>query len=173
MSHLRQVHHYEDTTLSCPVDECKALYLNVNSLCSHIYRKHKNLPASSVHVESPNESEQESPSSVIFDVSIPVSISHDVNQLLHRDVYEQKKKSSMFLLQLKEERLLLSMMLLLVLKMCSSILSVIFQKLALSGIDISDIDGLSNVFDEISNPFMGLTLSTGQVHIAGIELHCK
>ena len=37
--------------------------------------------------------------------SVPESLSHDINLLLHRDVHEQKKKSSLFLMQLKEERL--------------------------------------------------------------------
>lgn len=42
-------------------------------------------------------------SSSLIDFSMPESVSYDISQLLHRDVFEQKKKSSLFLMQLKEE----------------------------------------------------------------------
>lgn len=43
---------------------------------------------------------------IILDLSFPSSVSHAVDQHLHRDAYEQMKKSSLFLMHLKEERLL-------------------------------------------------------------------
>ena len=46
------------------------------------------------------------PSDAMMDLSLPESVSHDVDQLQHRDKYKQKKKSILFLLQLKEERML-------------------------------------------------------------------
>jgi hypothetical protein len=42
LSHLRLVHVSDSNiSLPCPVGECNATYSKVNSLCSHVYRKHK------------------------------------------------------------------------------------------------------------------------------------
>lgn len=178
MSHLRQVHHSSDATLSCPIGECDATYSRVNSLCSHVYRKHKEASTSAPETSAPEN--EDTRSNIIFDLSIPGSISHDVNQLLGRDVHEQMKKSSLFLLQLKEERLLTQAAVNDVVRGCREVFkhtvyhlkAGVSHTLAQSGIDPSDIEGLDGVFTELDDPFVGLETSYLQDKFILQELQC-
>ncbi len=186
MSHLRQVHQTEDVAFFCPVDECNASYPKVNSLCSHIYRKHKNVTLNPVtttlcvNPSSPHENTQDLGSGSILDFSIPSSITHDVNQLLNRDSYEQKKQSSMFLLQLKEERLITQAAINDVVSGCRGVFkhtvnhikAGVNQKLAQSGIDPNDVDGLDSIFHEVSDPFVELETAYLQDKFITKELQC-
>lgn len=113
MSHLRLVHQSETgISLVCPVRECSATYSKVNSLYSHMYRKHKELLSLHATVSKNalppvtvrDDSSFSTPA--VLDLSLPASLCYDVNQLLGRDADQQKKKSILFLMQLKEERLL-------------------------------------------------------------------
>ena len=75
-----------------------------------MYRKHKDLLSVSVSTGQ-SSATMPSSSSVLssdfaFDLSLPESVAHDVDCLLHRDNFEQKKKSMLFLMQLKEDRFL-------------------------------------------------------------------
>ena len=106
MGHLKQVHESEGASVTCPVNECDALYSKVNSLCSHVYRKHRGSTVSRPFVPGASRSENDFELATDFNFPIPSSIVHDVNQLVHRDAAEQKKKSALFLLQLKEERMI-------------------------------------------------------------------
>ena len=145
------------------------MYCKVNSICSHIYCKHRDIAGSSSESNDtlPNEDpgEQEAaPSGILMDLSLPPSLSHDVDKLLRRDANEQKKKSCLFLLQLKEERLLTQAALNDVVVGCKEVFehtvgrlkAGVSQTLAQFGVDPSDVDGLESVFDEASDPFVGL-----------------
>ena len=190
MSHLRQVHEAEtNITVSCPATECGAVYSKVNSLCSHIYRRHKDL--SSIHVGSSTAvSAKENSTGVntlkgtasefTFDFCFSESLSHDVNQLLHRDAYEQKKESALFLMQLKEERLLTQAAVNDVVSGCKKVFEYsvchlkagVSQTLSKAGIDFKDIDGLGDVFSDISDPFIGLESAYLQDKFITEELGC-
>ena len=186
MSHLRQVHHSEDVNLSCPVNECNATYSRVNSICSHIYRKHKEAiytstpSAPSIDRQEGNDSATQG-TGMIFDFSIPSSISHDVDQLLNRDVHKQMKKSILFLLQLKEERLITQASVNDIVTGCSELFKYtvrhlkagVSQTLSQSGIDLNDVDGLDSVFDELSYPFMGIETPYLQDKFISQELKCN
>lgn len=164
LSHLRLVHHSESRVeLSCPADSCNAVYSKVNSLCSHMYRTHRDMVSSSLVRHNPAMQEQTS-ASVSLDLSLPGSVSHAVDQLLHTDAYKQMKKSSLFLIQLKEERLLTQTAVNDVVAGCREIFhhtvcrlqAGVNQKLAQSGIDFGDINGLDGIFDHACDPFSGL-----------------
>ena len=191
MSHVRLVHQSDsDFSLSCPIQGCDAVYSKVNSVCSHIYRRHKldSTASSSEAIDSTHRNDhiddptvQESTSSgILMDISVPPSLTHDINQLLHRDEYEQKKKSCLFLLQMKEERLLTQVAINDVVVGCKEVFehtvgrlrAGVNQKLAQSGIDPSDIDGLESIFHERSNPFAGLETAYLQEKFMSQELGC-
>ena len=100
MSHLRLLHASDaDIEFTCPVLGCSSRYSNVNSVCSHIYRKNSQLltklSASSLQREESGTATATC-SGVLVDLSLPESVGFDVDALLHRDGYEQKKKSSLF-----------------------------------------------------------------------------
>ena len=126
---MRLVHMSDsNVSLTCPVEGCDAMYCKVNSICSHIYRKHRDIAGSSSESNDtlPNEDpgEQEAaPSGILMDLSLPPSLSHDVDKLVRRDANEQKKKSCLFL-QLKEERLLTQAALNDVVVGCKEVLSI-------------------------------------------------
>ena len=183
MSHVRLVHRSDSgISLTCPIRGCDALYSKVNSVCSHIYRRHRDITASSSDGASiDNTKSPESISSgILVDLSVPPSLCHDVNQLLHRDGYEQKKKTSLFLLQMKEERLLTQAAINDIVIGCrevfehtvSRLRAGVNQKLAQSGFDPSSIDGLENVFTEASDPFTGLETVYLQDKFISQELGC-
>lgn len=188
MSHLRQVHQSEtNISLSCPMDECCSVYSKVNSLCSHVYRRHKDLLSGSVRDTSTaaitrqaGDSSEATSSGFIFDLSLPESLRHDVNQLLHLDAYEQKKKSILFLMQLKEERLLTQAAVNDVVSGCKEVFehtlchlkAGVSEKLSKAGIDSSDIDGLDSVFSDMSDPFKGLESAYLQDKFISEELGC-
>ena len=168
MSHLRLVHHEEDCVVQCPVQDCDAFYSKVNSLCSHVYRKHRGIYAISSARSTCQDVPKVSGSGIIIiDFFLPSSLSHDVNQLLQRDAHEQKKKSSIFLLQLKEECMLTQVAINDVVSGCREVFqhtvghlrAGVSQKLSQSGIDASDINGFGDVFSEIADPFFGLETS--------------
>lgn len=169
-SHLRQVHLTESNiSLSCPVGECSAVYSKVNSLYSHVYRKHNGLlSASSVTTDNSGmnsiaRQDQPTSSALMLDLSLPESLSYDVDRLLHRDAHEQKKKSILFLMQLKEERFLTQAAINDVVGGCKEVFAHtlcrikagISEKLSRSGIDI-DGHELNSIFDDMSDPFTGL-----------------
>lgn len=170
MSHVRLVHVSDSSvSLSCPVEGCDASYSKVNSICSHIYRKHRDITRSSSEskdtVPSGDPGVQEAASSgILMDLSLPPSLGHDVDKLLSRDANEQKKKSCLFLLQLKEERLLTQAAINDVVVGCREVFehkvgrlkAGVSQTLAHFGVDPCDVDGLENVFDEATDPFAGL-----------------
>ncbi len=118
---------------------------------------------------------------IIFDLSIPSSISHDVDRLLDRDVHEQMKKSILFLLQLKEERLITQAAVNDIVTGCREVFkhtvhhlkAGVSQTLAQSGIDLNDVNGLDGVFNEISDPFMGIETSYLQDKFISQELECN
>ena len=182
MSHLRQVHESEDVAIFCPVPECNAIYSKVNSLCSHVYRKHRNYMYSTntsegiADVQGPADVQNPAFNDVL-DLSIPSSIAHDVNHLLHRDVFEQKKNSALFLLQLKEERMITQAAVNDVVSGCRKIYQYtlghlkagVEYKLAQAGID-SDI--FMDVFHEINDPFKGLETAYLQDKFTCKDLHC-
>lgn len=183
MSHLRLVHQCESNiSLPCPVDECSAVYSKVNSLCSHIYRKHKDaaalsscLGSSNMSAASPHEE-----SNFIFDLSLPETVNHDVDQLLCRDADVQKKKSSLFLMQLKEERMLSQVAINDVVTGCKEVFqhtichlrAGMSQKLSEAGIDSTDIGGFDRVFNEMTDPFLGLETAYLQDKFISQELGC-
>lgn len=198
MSHLRLAHASDaDINLSCPVRECSSRYSNVNSVCSHIYRKHRaHLTESSSSSLSREESSaalsrEESSAAlsvdiatssfaVLVDLSLPESVGFDVDTLLHRDGYKQKKKTSLFLLQLKEEQMLSQVALNDVVKGCQEVFrctvsrlkSGINQTFAQNGIDPTYIDEVDSVFDEVRDPFAGLETSYLQEKFIEQELGC-
>ncbi len=184
MSHLRQVHQCANISLPCPVDKCSAVYSKVNSLCSHIYRVHKDVTAVSSCQESSSSSmaffSPHQESNFIFDLSLPESVSHDVDQLLCRDADVQKKKSSLFLMQLKEERMLSQVAINDVLTGCKEVFqhticrlrAGMSQKLSEAGIDSTEISGFDSVFNEITDPFFGLETVYLQDKFISQELGC-
>ncbi len=189
MSHLRQVHVSDvDISVSCPVRECGTVYSKVNSLCSHIYRRHKDLllvlDSTKANVTSCDKtiaSEIETSTSIItLDHSVPDSFDHDVNVLLHKDGTEQKKKSVLFLMQLKEERLLTQAAVDDVVSGCKEVLGYtlshikagVSRSLSKSGINFEDIDGLDDVFSDVSDPFVGLESAYLQDKFISQELGC-
>jgi hypothetical protein len=73
-------------------------------MCSHIYRRHKDSASSSSGNSCTTATgaitvEESIPP---IDLSLPDSLSHDVDILLHRDGVEQKKKSMLFLIRAKD-----------------------------------------------------------------------
>ena len=186
MSHLCQVHRSEvNISVSCPVDECNALYSNVNSLCSHVYRTHNDFLSCSVKNTTTrqvlvDDSTEASSSDFIFDLSLPPSVTHDVNQLLHKDFFEQQKKSVLFLMQLKEERFLTQSAVNDVVLGCTEVFehtlsrvrAGVSAKLSQAGIDFSDIDGIDSIFSDMSNPFKGLESVYLQDKFISEELEC-
>ena len=179
---MRLVHQFDSgISLSCPVYGCSAVYSKVNSIGSHVYRQHKDATGGSCEVLHRAEPAQESTSSgILMDLSIPPSLSHDIHQLLHTDVHEQKKKSCLFLLQMKEERLLTQAAVNDVVIGCrevfehtiSRIRAGVSQKLAQCGIDLSSIDRLDDVFNEAVDPFTGLETAYLQEKFISEELGC-
>ena len=182
MSHLCQVHRSEKSKVkfSCPVSRCSAVYSKVNSLCSHVYRIHRDDLRSTSSVIPAAREQEPSLLDGSSDFSLPSSVSHDVDQLLHRDVHEQKKRSSLFLLHLREERLLTQVAINDVLAGCRELFNHtvcrlqagVSQKLALSGIDMNDISGLDQVFSDVSDPFAGLETAYLQSKFVSQELGC-
>lgn len=165
MSHLRRVHESEDVTLSCPINGCSVTYNKVNSLCSHVYRKHRDCNTSaSRDSNEQGDVHNNIDSAEIYDGCFPSSISHNVYQLLGTDVVEQKKKSSIFLLQLKEERMLTQVAVNDVVAGCRTIFehtlchmkAGVHLKLSQHGIEPSAVEGLNGVFEEINDPFKGI-----------------
>ena len=77
MSHLRQVHSNEhNLSLTCPLPNCTASYSNVNSLCSHIYRKHQDrdsIPGNCTHDQNADGNEATSDTN-LFESSASVII---------------------------------------------------------------------------------------------------
>ena len=185
MSHVRLV-HVSDTEfrLSCPVQGCCSVYSKVNSICSHIYRKHmSNAEKSSgeTNMTQSDESFQATTSSgVLMDVSLPESISYDVDKLLHRDGYEQKKKSSLFLLKLKEERMLTQVALNDVVSGCREVFqhtvcrlkAGVSHSFAQYGVESTCIDEIDSVFDEACDPFAELETAYLQDKFIAQELGC-
>ena len=188
MSHLRQVHQLLDHfTVSCPVNGCGAMYSNVNSMCSHIYRKHRNLLCSHEAGRTTTTANIVQESSLYtnlteysFDPSITESINHDISQLLHTDEFEQKKKSILFLMHLKEERLMTQAA---VNDVVSGMKEVcehsmgrlkagVSRTLSKAGIDMEKVDGLSDIFKDVSHPFKGLESAYLQDKFITQELEC-
>ena len=161
----------------------------MNSLCSHIYRKHKDvINTSAPSGSAPSINKQEGNGSIlqgtgtVFDFSIPSFISHDMDRLLNRDAHEQMKKSILFLLQLlKEERLITQAAVNDIVTGCSDLFKYtvrhlkagVSHTLAQSGIDLNDVDGLGSVFDELSDPFMGIETSHLQDKFVSQDLKCN
>ena len=188
MSHLRNVHQSEtEISVSCPMHECSAVYSKVNSLCSHVYRKHKallSIPVGSSTTASPSgrvdNPFEANVSDFVDDIFFPDSLSHDIHQLLHRDAYELKKKSILFLMQLKEEQLLTQTAVNVVVSGYKNMFEYtlgqlkagVSRKLSVAGIDSKDIDGLDIVFDDVTDPFMGLETSYLQDKFISQELGC-
>jgi hypothetical protein len=77
MSHLRLVHQSDcGVSLTCPVSDCNAIYTKVNSLYSHVYRKHKE--QLSVRATVGNTTLTASPEAVpIIDFSLPEDLTYD------------------------------------------------------------------------------------------------
>lgn len=191
MSHLRQVHSSElNVSISCPVDECSLVYSKVNSLCSHIYRHHKSKDlhthSSSVLLDSSTSSttitqypDGEHSLGSLTESNL-LLVSHEVNQLLHRDMHEQMKKSCLFLMQLKEERLLTQAAVNDVVSGCKEVFehtlghlrAGVSQKISQSGIDFNSITGLDDVFANMSDPFVGLESVYLQDKFISQELGC-
>lgn len=181
MSHVRLVHQFDSgISLSCPVHGCSAVYSKVNSICSHIYRQHKDATGSCEVLHRAEPAQESTSSGILMDLSLPPALSHDIHQLLHTDVYEQQKKSCLFLLQMKEERLLTQAAVNDVVIGCrevfehtiSRIRAGVSQKLAQCGIDPSSIDGLDNIFNEAVDPFTGLETAYLQDKFISKELGC-
>ena len=107
-------------------------------------------------------------------------VSHEINQLLHRDTQEQMKKSCLFLMQLKEERLLTQAAVNDVVSGCQEVFqhtlghlrAGVSQKLSQSGIDFNGITGLGDVFADMSDPFVGLESVYLQDKFISKELGC-
>ena len=175
MSHLRQVHESDSNiSVSCPYDECTATYTKVNSICSHIYRQHKvtdslsSTMTSSLSITSsraaPGAVDFGEPVPPLVDLSLPDSVSHDVDLLLGRNEYEQKKKSMLFLMQLKEQRMISQAAINDVVTGCKQVFehtvgrlrAGVSQALSEHGIDSKDVSGLHDIFDNTSDPFHGL-----------------
>ena len=185
MSYLRQVHQSDsDKSISCPVPECGATYSNVNSICSHMYRTHKDVTSqpiltTSVHANPDVHALESVSDHELFDFTVPESLSHDINLLLHRGVHEQQKKSSLFLMQLKEERMLTQAAVNDIVSDFSEVFTHtvqhlkagVSQKLVQFGIDLKDVDGLDGVFD-VSDPFSGLESAYLQDKFISKELNC-
>ena len=82
--------------MPCPVSGCNAAYSRTNSVRSHVYRRHR----SSIICSSDSAIVNASSGTVVkelvvtpvphMDLSLPGTISHDVDILLHRDEREQK-----------------------------------------------------------------------------------
>ena len=192
MSHLRKVHSSElNISLSCPIDECSLVYSKVSSLCSHIYRNHKRkdlhahfnsvLPSSTslatiTHRDSDDDISFSDNHKADSHISL---VSHEINQLLHRDMYQQKKKSCLFLMQLKEERLLSQAAINDVVSGCKEVFqhtlghlrAGVSHTLSNSGSNFNDITGLDSVFD-VSDPFVGLESVYLQDTFISQELRC-
>lgn len=201
LSHLRNVHESEtEISVSCPIDRCCAVYNNVNSLYSHVYRKHRDLlsippgsrsstaPISTsldnmLDTDNMLESHTDTFSCISInslDISALDGLTHDINQLLNRDAHEMKKKSTLFLMKLKEERLLTQAAVNDVVSGCKEMFKYyldnvragVSRKLSLAGINSSDVDGLDSIFDDTSNPFVGLETAYFQDKFISQELGC-
>ena len=187
LSHLRLV-HVSDTniSLSCPVSECNATYSKVNSLCSHVYRKHKETPSAlapttvrNSSVISASSQEDMISSTLMLDISLPEYVQYDIDQLLHRDAREQMKKSMLFLMQLKEERLVTQAAINDVVVGCKEVFThtlcrikaAISGKLSQSEIG-SSCDEICSIFDDMSDPFTGLESVYLQDKFITEELGC-
>ena len=188
MSHLSQVHGTESgLSLFCPLKDCNAEYSKVNSLYSHIYRRHKDTMKSRLDdCSHPDISITTVPSldceprELPLNFSIPDAVQHDCYQLLCKDIQEQKKKSCLFLMQLKENRMVTQATVNDVVsgfkevfkRTVSHIKAAVSEKLARSGSNMENINGLNSVFEEISDPFLGLETPYLQDKFISQELHC-
>lgn len=116
----------------------------------------------------------------LVDLSLPESMSFDVNELLHRDGYEQKKRSCLFLLKLKEERMLTQAALNDVVAGSREVFQHTVCRLkagvnhafAQHGIDLTCVEEVDGVFDEASDPFSGLETAYLQEKFIAQELGC-
>ena len=185
MSYVRLVHSSdENVSISCPVNECDAVYTKINSVLSHIYRRHRNsivCPSTSPvpNVLSYSVDEVITPGTSM-DLSLPDAISHDVDILLQRDEHERKKKSCLFLMHLKEERMISQAAIQDVVSGCQDVLehtvghlkAAVSHKLSECGLDASYIDGVASVFQDGINPFAGVESQYLQEKFIAQELGC-
>ena len=88
----------------------------------------------------------------ILDFSIPSSITHDVNQLLNNVVSGCRGVFKHTVNHIKAG---------------------VNQKLAQSGIDPNDVDGLDSIFHEVSDPFVELETAYLQDKFITKELQCS
>ena len=149
MSHLRQVHSNEASlNINCPLHDCSAVYGNVHSLFSHIYRKHPH--RDSTHgssnsgttialgstVTKPQNLKPVEENESVAELSIAdSSTDHDIimggedyteQSSVHENIdycFERKKKSCLLLMQLKEERMLAQTAINDVVKGCQDVVS--------------------------------------------------
>ena len=175
LSHLRHVHRNDsDVCVSCPVSGCNATYKKINSFCSHMYRQHREISYSTAITAASNssdgignDSDQAFPGSdnhPFVQLHTDQNLQHDIHQLCKTDSFEQRKKSSLFLLQLKEERVITQAAINDVVKGCKEVFTHtanrikagVKHKLSIFGIDPSDISGLDDLFNDVSDPFNGL-----------------
>lgn len=107
-------------------------------------------------------------------------MSHEVNQLLGTDSFEQKKKSMLFLMHLKEERLMSQSAINDVVSGMKEVFehslgrlkAGVSRKLSKIGIDMEGIDGLSNIFQDTCHPFKGLESAYLQDKFISQDLEC-
>lgn len=194
ISHLRQVHSNDDgISLSCPLPNCSASYRNVNSFCSHIYRKHRG-PFQGSSVESllhsnillaPSQivSDSVSASATWNDTDLPelqeLTQSGNNSPPCYSDIdhcLEKKKKNCLFLMKLKEERMLSQIAINDVVLGCqdliSNALSSVRDKLTELSLPPNTESEIFNVMTEVSDPFAELKTSYLQDKFISEEMGC-
>ena len=189
MSHLRQVYSSEgNLSLNCPSNGCSAVYSNVNSLCSHIYRKHhqddictqgsddttlsesthdndsqKDLPPEdSLNNNELMENEHQSSS---HDLLSDDENEHYAEQpSLHVNFdpfFEQKKRSCLLLMQLKEEKMLYQTAVNDVVKGCHDIVSHALHSVKLK---VDELQLPSQAKDEIIGTILDVSNPFGELN---------
>ncbi len=182
LSHIRSVHNTDDNfQISC----CSTLYKKCSSFVSHMYRRHRELLTAKTRNESstmnlPALSDPQCPETIETYSHSESDQEHAINLLLGNDAEVQKKESALFLLHLKEGKGLSQ----------SAVNEVVIasQKLfkhtmgrvkagvkdclSKNGLLSSDIVGLDNIFENVHDPFTGLTSTFLQEKYYREELKC-
>lgn len=183
MSHLCQVHSNEDDlSLKCPFHDCPAVYSYVNSLCSHIYRKHQErgtgqasgasssfIPLISSNESAPLQSSVDNVGAMEESIMEELSLHKIVDSSL-----ERKRKSCLFLMQLKEERMLTQVAIDDVVGGCKDLVSHALHSVRsqVSRVPPQNATEIYDILEEVSNPFEGLETAYLQDKFILKEMEC-
>lgn len=169
LSHLRSVYgEDENFSIVCQIDNCCRSYQKCSSFVSHVYRQHRGVLICNERRSTVNtalESNTAVFQHAIENISIENSndyteLQYTVDELLHNDSLVQKRKAALYILNLKDVHGLSESAIEHIIREANSmhlhtlgrIRAKISDHLSRNSIDLD----LSDVYEEVKNPFCGL-----------------